>query len=81
MGIEILGMEKLLKKLSLIGGNKAINKGIEKGALRVEADTKRNCPVDEGLLRASIDHKLNPSTLSATVGSNVEYAVYICRLA
>ena len=77
MGIEIEGMNKLLKKLSLMGGNKAIMKGIEKGALRVEADAKRNCPVDEGLLRASIDHKLNNGTLSATVGSSLDYSKFL----
>jgi len=77
MGIEILGMNELLKKLSLMGGNKAIMKGIEKGALRVESDAKRNCPVDEGLLRASIDHKINNGTLSATVGSNLDYSKFL----
>ena len=81
MSLEILGMNELLKKLSLMGGNEAIMKGIEKGALRVEADAKRNLTsnqsVDTGLLRASIDHKLNTGTLSATVGSNVEYSKFV----
>ena len=79
MGIEILGMNQLLKKLSLMGGNKAIMKGIEKGALRVEADAKRNATpsVDTNLLRGSITHKLKPSTLSAIVGTNVEYATFV----
>jgi len=52
-------------------------KGIEKGTLRVEATAKEKCPVDEGLLRASIDHKLNPGSLNATVFSNVKYAPYV----
>jgi len=79
MSVEILGMKKLLKKLSLMGGNEAIMKGIEKGALRVEADAKRNATpsVDTNLLRGSITHKLKPNRLSATVGTNVEYAAFV----
>lgn len=74
---SIIGLDKLLKKLDRIVGNKAVMKGIEKGALRVESTAKENCQVDEGLLRASIDHKLNPGELSATVFTNLDYAPYV----
>ena len=76
MASNVNGLDRLLKQLSNIAGNKAIMKGIQKGALRVESTAKENATpsVDTGLLRASIKHNLNPSTLSATVSTNVEYA-------
>ena len=77
MAINIIGLDRLLARLDNIAGNEAVMKGIEKGALRVEAAAKENCKVDEGLLRASIDHKLAPETLSATVGTNLKYAAYV----
>jgi len=56
----------------------AVEKAILKGALIVEGDAKRRCPVDTGYLRASITHQFfnNGSTGEpfALVGSNVEYA-------
>lgn len=75
--VNIIGLDKLLKKLDRIAGNKAVMKGIEKGALRVEAAAKEKCPVDEGFLRASIQYKPDAGNLSATIGSNVEYAAYV----
>ena len=74
MASNLIGLEDLLSKLSNIAGNEAIMKGVEKSCLRVEATAKENCPVDTGLLRASIDHKLDPSTLSGTVFTNLKYA-------
>lgn len=77
MGIEINGIAQLMRRLDRISSTStadAIMSGIEKSCLRVERDAKINCPVDTGILRASITHKLDPSTLSATVGTNVEYA-------
>jgi len=74
--MAINGLDKLLKKLDRIAGNKAVMKGIEKGCLRVEATAKENASVyaDTGLLMNSIDHKLYPVELKGTVGTNVEYA-------
>ena len=84
MGIEINGIAQLMKKLNKISSTatkEAVMSGIEKGCLRVERDAKinltKNDSVISGILRASITHKLDPSTLSATVGSNVEYAPYV----
>ena len=77
MGIEINGIAQLMKKLDKISSTattEAVMKGVEKGCLRVEKDAKLKSPVDTGILRASITHKLEPSTLSATVGSTIEYA-------
>ena len=80
MSMKINGIAQLMKKLDKINSLAtagAVMKGIQKSCLRVEKDAKKNCPVDTGILRASITHKLEPSTLSATVGSNVEYAATV----
>ena len=48
-------------------------------ALRIEADAKKNSPVDTGTLRASISsvvEDLAGHTVKAVIGSNVEYAPY-----
>lgn len=51
-------------------------KGMEKALLVVEADAKKNCPVDEGRLRASITHEteVGNEEVKGRVGTNVEYA-------
>lgn len=79
MASNIIGLDSLLARLSKMAGDNAVMKGIEKGCLRVEADAKQNATdsVDTGLLRASIDHKLDLSTLSGTVFTNVEYAPFV----
>ena len=51
---------------------KGLQQNIEKAALSVERNAKRNCPVDTGKLRASITTEVGK--LEAEVGTNVEYA-------
>ena len=77
MANNVIGLDKLLKRLTTIAGTKAVMQGIQKGALRVEATAKQNCAVDTGLLRASITHKLKLGSLSAIIGTNVKYAPYV----
>lgn len=47
---------------------------VEKTAYKIEADAKRNTPVDTGRLRASIDTDLEPKKIQAEVGTDVEYS-------
>lgn len=56
-----------------------VRKNTEKVCLLVERDAKENCPVDQGLLRASITHdvELTPVAIVGYVGSNLEYAPYV----
>ena len=74
MAINIIGLDRLLARLDNIAGNEAVMQGIQKGCLRVEASAKQNCPINTGLLRASIDHRLDAGSLSGTVYTNVKYA-------
>ena len=70
------GLEALFKRLDNLAKTEEVMKGVEKGVLRVEATAKEKCKADEGALRASIDHRLDVSTLSGEVFSNLEYAPY-----
>lgn len=53
--------------------------GVEKALTVIEADGKRNCPVDNGRLRASITHSVEatPEQARGRVGTNVDYAPYV----
>lgn len=55
----------------------AISKALEASALVVEGDAKNLAPVDTGNLRNSITHEVEGK--EARVGTNVEYAVDVCR--
>lgn len=57
-----------------------LEEALKKAVLKVEADSKKNCPVDDGILRASIQSDVereNKNTISGYVGSNVDYAPYV----
>lgn len=56
-----------------------LNKAMEKALLTIEADAKKNCPVDEGRLRASITHAIDQDgyEVKGRVGTNVDYAPYV----
>lgn len=54
----------------------AIVKALRRGALIVEGEAKRLCPVDTGRLQGSITSDMvNDHTIA--VGTNVEYASYV----
>ena len=52
---------------------------MNRACLVVEASAKRECPVDQGILRASITSEVEMSTSEITgrIGSNLEYAPYV----
>lgn len=54
-------------------------KKMDKACLIIERDAKDNCPVDQGMLRASITHEVDFDTEKITgyIGSNLEYAPYV----
>lgn len=54
-------------------------KNTHKACLLVENEAKKNCPVDQGPLRASItsDVKLTHEAVSGMIGSNNSYAPYV----
>ncbi len=54
-------------------------KNMEKVCLLVERDAKKNCPVDQGPLRASIQYNvsLNDDEIIGSIFSSLEYAPYV----
>ena len=54
-----------------------IYEALEKAGQIVENEAKKNCPVDTGALRASINHEVSEDGKSVVIGTNVEYAPYV----
>lgn len=56
-----------------------IEKRVEKACLLVENQAKMDCPVDEGVLRASItsETEVTETEIVGRIGSNEEYAPYV----
>ncbi len=82
LGIQIEGIDTASKRLRSIPvkGLTQIANGVNKAAAVVEAEAKRNCPVDTGNLRSSIHTdkaKVEGQNVVATVGTSVEYAPYV----
>jgi HK97 gp10 family phage protein len=78
---KLVGNEELLKQISqkLDAADKLVAQAVEKSAQLVEARAKEKCPVDEGNLRARITYQMikNGREISARVGTNVWYSVYV----
>ena len=56
----------------------ALLKGLETCGLVAEGYAKKLAPVDTGNLRNSITHELDDGEPAAYIGTNVEYAPYVC---
>ena len=52
---------------------------VKKACIVVETEARENCPVDMGILRASItsDVEVTENAIVGTIGSNEEYAPYV----
>jgi len=63
----------------LTGPNGAISRDLLRRGNRVLNAARRNCPVDEGRLRASLSTEVLGSgqNLAVRIGSNLKYAVYV----
>lgn len=68
----VVNLGKVINKLL----PEAIEKGLETVGQLIENDAKRNCPVDDGTLRASITHQVVGDS-KVEIGTNVEYAPYV----
>lgn len=52
---------------------------MDQACLIIERKAKQNCPVDQGILRASITHQasFDSQKIVGVIGSNLEYAPYV----
>ena len=73
--------EELLSKIESLGGSieEGIYKGVGNFVSKVQADAKRNCPVDTGFLRNSIHTSVKyvNKEIVGTVGTNLEYGLFV----
>ena len=53
-------------------------RALEKCGLTAEGYAKKLCPVDTGNLRNSITHTVDEEEPAAYIGTDVEYAPYVC---
>lgn len=79
LSVDTSEIEANLKKLIEEQLPKGLAEAMEKAALKVEADSKKNCPGSKGTLRQSITHtvEVNEDGVMGYVGSNLEYAPYV----
>jgi HK97 gp10 family phage protein len=80
MAIQVKGFDKMLDKLENIKNvEKKLAPVIRKTTLKVEAQAKREAPVDTGDLRNSIDSKFQAkgNVLVARIRANAKYAEYV----
>ena len=79
----LVNAKEVLQKLNLFKQKlpKRTREGMEKVCLKVEADSKKNCPPSiTGNLRASITHKVvdeEDGEIAGYVGPNLDYAPYV----
>lgn len=52
-------------------------RALEAVGIQAEGDSKKICPVDTGRLRNSITHTIDAGDMTAVIGTNVEYALYV----
>ena len=80
MGIQIRleGLDEVIGKLNRManGANSGLQRGLMQGGELVRAEAAANCPVDTGALRQSIVVEAADGT-SVTVGTNLEYGIYV----
>lgn len=83
MSSVLVNAKEVLQKLNLFKQKlpERTREGMEKICLKVEADSKKNCPPSiTGNLRASITHKVvdeEDGEIAGYVGSNLDYAPYV----
>ena len=80
MGIVFTNEDQVFAKMGedLIA---AAHKGMEDACFIVEADSKKDCPLDTGMLKQSIssevEYKKEENKIIGQIGSNLEYAPYV----
>lgn len=78
MSVKVLGADRLKQKLNDLA-NIQVEKAVNKATLLVEGQAKLLCPVDTGMLRASIHTKVEKKDkeVSGIVYTASEYAAYV----
>lgn len=70
---------QIKKRIWTLANTDVYEAGVQKAVSYVEAEAKKNCPVDTGALRRSIASDVSTSgkTVTGTVYTNLDYAPYV----
>ncbi len=76
--VQTSGMDALMKKLKSVSDNadRIVENGLLKAGHKVRNRAVNLAPADTGALRNSIQVE-QPAPLAVTVGTNLEYALYV----
>ena len=77
--VKIVGVEKLVKKLSTNSTMTAVKRAVVEGTAAVNGTAKNLCPVDTGNLRGSIHMSVaaDRTQVVGKVSTSTEYAMYV----
>lgn len=79
--VRLKGLDKFLKHIDGMDKrlSSSVKQAVTQNALEMEAKAKNLVPVDTGHLRRSIstEVKETSNSISAEVGTNVEYGIYV----
>ena len=73
--LEVLGKDKLLRRLNKRNAEKPIAQSIRKITMWFEATAKVSTPVDTGRLRSSVASKVEPH--AGAIFTNMQYAPFV----
>lgn len=77
---EIVNSEEVKRRIEEVCSAllpEALVRGLTEACQIVENDAVRNCPVDDGILKASLNYDVAQDGSNGIVGTNVEYAPYV----
>lgn len=79
MRVRVEGIPKIRTAFRQVSEKvtRSAQREVKRSALNIEGGAKNRVPVDTGRLRNSIGHETSLDELSATIGSNVEYAPFV----
>lgn len=75
MVIKVINLDKCIRKFGNVEGVDIMPE-IKEATLKVKRSARDLAPVDTGILKSSIQHKLYPEQQSGVVYTVTEYAVY-----
>jgi HK97 gp10 family phage protein len=78
VNVKLQGLEKLLDNIQdyEINTQENVKQTVKDTALKIQANAKLRSPVDTGNLKRSISADISPDEMSATIFTDVEYAIH-----
>lgn len=76
--MKIKGLAGVMREIKNLekNANKATNRGLAKVARMIQSDAKAKVPVDQGVLKNSINIELLPEEIKAKIYASAKYAPY-----